>query len=168
MLRPSNGVTDRRGFVPSRRQREDLGDFEKLFFRNSAQLLDKLRRVPRKVTLQNLKDAPRMLQRVILLRLVQLLRFSAAILFLSAAFDRMSRFAFFRLGTFVQPGGRVVFLPIPSGEESAEILGIFEIGSKEGRCVRVVNDVLAEKSIIDDRVVDERAEEGQIAAGAER
>src|SRR5205085_3253388 len=79
MLRPADRVTDRGRFLATGSAREDVGDFDEALARNAARLLDELRRVAREVALQYLKHAARMLQRFIAMRLIEILRFAAAI-----------------------------------------------------------------------------------------
>ena len=66
MLRPTDGVTDRRRFVATRSAREDVGDLEEMLFRNAAELLDQVRRVAHEMALQDLEHASRMFERTII------------------------------------------------------------------------------------------------------
>ena len=138
--------------------------------RNAADLLDHLRRVAREVALQNLEDAARMLQRFVAMRLVQILRFAAAVLAVPAAALAISRLSRRRLRAFVQPrlGVVLLLLRIPAGEQAAEIFGVAEVFAQDRGGVGVGDDVVAKVSDRSDRVVDQRAEEDDVAAGAQR
>ena len=80
----------------------------------------------------------------------------------------MSRRVLLRLRALVEPRSRVVLLPVPSGKKAVEVLGVPEVVAEERRRVRVVDDVVAEVALVLDRVANQRAEENEIAAGAER
>src|SRR4029078_2669986 len=84
VLRPPDGVADRGGLVAARGAREDAGDFEETLPRDAAGALDELRRVAREVALHTLIDAARMLARAVLMWLVHVLRFAAAVLAVAA------------------------------------------------------------------------------------
>src|SRR3954469_22492382 len=117
MLRPANGVADRAGLLAPRGAGENIRDFEEALLRNAARLLDHLGRVAREVALQHLENAARMLQRFVAMRLVQLLRFAAAILPLPSPSGRHP-WLLRRFRAFVKPRGRVVLflLRIPAAE----------------------------------------------------
>src|ERR1043165_7074816 len=169
VLRPADGVADRGGLVAARGAGEDIGDFEEALARDAARTLDELRRVAREMALEHLIDAARMLQRAVLHRLVEGLRFAAAVLLLSAALRLHARRRLVLLrGAGVEPRLRVVLLPVPSAEQPAELLGVLEVIAEDRRRVRVVDDVVAEVALVGEDVVDHRAEEEGVAAGAER
>src|SRR5205807_1254745 len=67
VLRPADGVHDRARPIASRVGAQCLRDGRELLRRAAARLGDELRRVARKVTLEDLEDAARMLQRLVLL-----------------------------------------------------------------------------------------------------
>src|SRR5207237_8282002 len=96
--------------------------------RNAARLLDELRRVAHEVALQYLKHAARMLQRFIAMRLIEVLRFAAAIFSVTAAVlahAGLIAFALLRCAR-VAPRLRVVLflLRFPSREQAAEVFGV--------------------------------------------
>ena len=138
MLRPADGVADRRSFLAAGGAREHVGDFEEVLSPDAAEPLHHLRRVARKVAFQHLENAARMLQGLI------------------------------AVARIVLPGGGVIFPAVPPGEKTAEVFGVFEIGAKDRRRVRVADDVLAEVALVLNRVVDQRAEKDDVAAGAKR
>src|SRR5437773_4532180 len=107
MLRPADGVANGAGLLAPRGAGEDVGHFEEALLGNAAVLFDHLRRVAREVTLENMEDTSRMLQRRIAIWLVQMLRFAAAIFGVPSPLlvhSRLHR----RLRTFVEPRLRVV------------------------------------------------------------
>lgn len=63
MLRPADSITDGRGALAPRISGQGTRNLQPLLARHSTDLLDHLRGVPREVTLENLKDAARVLQR---------------------------------------------------------------------------------------------------------
>jgi len=70
---------------------------------------------------QDLEDAARMLQRLVVPRLVELLRLPAAVFAVSSALRRHAGSLFVSLGALVQPCLRIVLplLRIPSREDPA-------------------------------------------------
>src|SRR5581483_7231227 len=164
VLRPADCVTDRAGLLAARSAGEDVRDLEELLARNAAVALHHLRRVAREMALQHLEDAARVLQRLIANRLVDVLRFAAAVLAMPAA----GLGNVLALRALVEPGVSVVLPAIESAEESAEIFGVLEVLSQDRRRVRIANDILAELALVGQHVVDHRAEEDDVAAGAKR
>src|SRR5205085_615900 len=71
MLRPTDGVTNRRGLVAAGRFNKCIGDFVKHLRRDSADVLHHLGRVTREVTTQMLEDTLSILQREVALRETQ-------------------------------------------------------------------------------------------------
>ena len=68
VLGPADGVAERTGLLASRVLRDRLAVVDELLGRATARLRDELRRVALVVLLQDLEDAARVLQRVVLLR----------------------------------------------------------------------------------------------------
>lgn len=66
----------------------------------------------------------------------------------------------------VLPARRIVgpLLGVEAREEPVEIVGVLELVADEHRGVRVVDDVLAEVQLVAQDVVDDAAEEGDVAA----
>jgi hypothetical protein len=94
MLRPTYRVADRSGLFRSRSRNERFCCFKKYFFGDTAATFHHLRRVAREVTLQDLEDATRMLQRRIGLKLRGILGFATAIFAVSSCRRRMSSLGF--------------------------------------------------------------------------
>jgi len=70
----------------------------------------------------------------------------------------------------VLPGGRVVGLLIgpPAREQALEVFWALEVFAQERRGVRVRHDVVAERAVVGEDVVDEAAEKDDVGAGPER
>src|SRR3954470_3530601 len=131
MLRPADCVTNGSGFLRTRSAGKRIGDVEEHVLGDSAVLLHEFRRVARKVLLQDLEHATRMLECGVRVELVGLSGFATALtvstrrLHLAGSVRRASVVG--RLA-FIKPGFRIVFLFfwIPSREETVEIFGIAE------------------------------------------
>ena len=136
MLRPTDGVTKRGGALAPRVVAKGLGDLEEQVFGNAADVLHHLRRIASVVSLQDLKDASRILEREII---VLGARLRAA---LGEGFGG-EHLALTRSGAdvhvLVLPGLNVVgpLLRVPAAKETAQILGILEVVMNKGGGVRV-------------------------------
>src|SRR5262249_23015764 len=151
-----------------------VGDLQEPRARDPAHALDELGRVTREVALEHLEDAHRMLElhvdlgRLALLELhavraVRLVAGDIAHLLLLTGGELAGRAA-------VAPGLDLVgaVLLVPAGEESVELLRVAELVLEDHRRVREVLDVLAELRAGAEDVVDDRAEEGDVRAVADR
>src|SRR5947208_10701012 len=161
MLRPAHGITDGGSLVGARSGSERFGSFQEYVLRHTAIALNHLGRVALEVALQHLENAARMLQGRIRFVLPRVLGFAATIFAVSSTDLGMSRsLAAVLLGSaLIQPAFWVVllFLCIPTGEESVEVLGIAEVFAKNRGRIGVAHDVIAERSIVLEHVVHESA-----------
>ena len=122
--------------------------------------------------LQELEDAARVLERRVLLRRLAVLEpppwrrgqglaAERGFVVLDGAADAHAR---------VLPGRVVVaaLLFVPAREEAVEVLGVFELLVDDHRRVGVVDDVVAELAPVLEDVVDDPAQERDVAAGPDR
>src|SRR5712691_7276442 len=88
-----------------------------------------------------------------------------------------SRFELFRVArrgvhvhSLVLPARRVITitLRIPAGEEPVEILGVLEVVADDGRRIAVGDDVLSEELVVLADVVDDAAQQRDVAARPDR
>src|SRR6059058_1980315 len=130
VLRPSHRVADCGSFFRSRSRTEDLRNFQKHVFRNSAISLDHLRRVAREVPLQYLKNASRIFKRSVGLKLVCFLSFASAIFAVPTASRSVTWFLSFAATLHrcaaIKPAlrGILFLLRIPAREESIQVFCI--------------------------------------------
>src|SRR5512140_784902 len=105
--------------------------------RDTAEALDHLWRVAREVTFQYLKHAPWVLKSAVFFILARILRFTTAILAVSAAGSGVARLAPAGVGLYrralIKPALRVILLllGIPAREQAVEIFGIAEIVAQD-------------------------------------
>ena len=174
VLRPADRVAERRRALAARVVAQRLGHLEELLARDAADLLDHLRRVAGEVALEDLEDAARVLQRRVLVGRLAVRELAAV-----RAVRLLARVAAAR----VAGGGAATSMPSychvrrrrscpfsaskPLNRPSRSSVSRKSSATIAGR-VRVVHDVLAELALVLEDVVDERAEEGDVAAGADR
>src|SRR4051812_16477782 len=106
MLRESHRVTDCRRPLRTRRPAHRLSHSKELLAWNSAVLLNELRRIPRKMPLQHLVHATRILQAHVAVVALVMLCFAAAVLSLTASLSGVTRprsRSFLRLHAIVEP-----------------------------------------------------------------
>src|SRR5438067_1083719 len=169
VLRPADRVAEGAGALAARVPAQLLGDADDQIGRDAADLADELRRVARIVPAQDLVDAARVLQRLVALYLRHAL--AADLAFRSAGNDLLVTGSRNRsVDPFVLPRGGVVLalLLVPAAEQAAQILGVLVILADDHRRVRVVDDVLLERAVVGENVVDDRAEERDVRPGADR
>src|SRR5207245_859442 len=157
-----DGVAERTGLLASRILRDRLAVVDELLGRATARLRDELRRVALVVLLQDLEDAARVLQRVVLLRRLAVLEGGAVTAV--ACLLALRREALLTLTgrtvddhAGIAPRGRVVLvlLGIPAAEEPVEILGVAVPLVDDHRRVRVALDVVLEVQVVLEDVVDD-------------
>src|SRR6266480_4006079 len=145
MLRPTDGIANRRGFIRTGCCDERVCDFPKKRRGDAANLFDHLRRVTREMSFEFLENTLGILQSQIPFGIAQ----SLALVF--PAFH------------FV---GAPVF--VPAGEITVSI--IFRvaviIAQNAGR-IRVVNDVIPEEESVLDDMMNNSAKKRDVAAGAD-
>src|SRR4029077_19045629 len=145
MLRPADGITDRRGFILTGCCNERVCDFLKKCRRDATNLLDHLRRVAREMPFQFLENTLRILQSEI-------------------AFGIAQSFA------LVLPAFHLIRAPalVPAGEITVCV--IFRIAiliaQNTGR-IRVVNDVITKEEFVLDDMMDNSAKKRDVPAGAD-
>src|ERR1700675_4373334 len=131
MLGPADGVANRSRLVGSGGRGEGFRYFQKHVLRYSALLLHEFRGVPAEVTLQHLKNAPRMLQGFVRFESCRILRLSSTVFAVSAPRFRMARWlaGFFAARTLVEPGFRIVLalVRVPTGKETVGVFGIAKV-----------------------------------------
>src|ERR1051325_2192717 len=130
MLRPADGVTNRRGLVGAGRFHERIGDFVKHLWRDPADALHHVRRVTREVPTQMLEDTSSVLQRKIALRKTQVV-------------------------ALVEP--RLVVIRSLFGIESREqpgcsFFGVAKVVAQKARGIREAYDIVMEEEIVLDDV----------------
>src|SRR5882724_8431943 len=146
MLRPADGITDRRGLIRTGCYNERVSDFLKKRRRDSANLFDHLRRVTREMPFEFLENTLWILQSEIPLGIAQ----SFALVF---------------------PALHLIGAPVlvPAGEITISL--IFRVAvffaQNAGR-IRVVNDVIAKEEFVLDDMTDNSAKKRDVASGADR
>src|ERR687893_86467 len=160
MLGPANRVAKGRRLFAPRVLADDLGDLQEGLLGAAGDLLDHLGGVLGEVALEDLEDAPLVLEGLVgrTLALVGF-AFSPGFLTHDAALDPSNGRVIDGL-SLVAPTRYVVrlCLLIPTGEE-ARLAHVFELLGYEGGGVGVVDDVLLEVLLVLDDVVDEAAQE---------
>src|SRR5438874_13539612 len=145
MLRPADGITDRRGFIRTGCRNERVSDFLKKRRGDAANLFDHLRCVTREMSFEFLENTLGILQSEIPFGIAQ------SFALVSPAFHLV---------------GASVF--VPAGEITVCV--IFRvavlIAQNAGR-IRVVNDVIAEEEFVLDDMMDNPAKKRDIAASAD-
>src|SRR6266513_4075178 len=145
MLRPADGITDRRGFIWTRCCNERVRDFPKKYRRDAANLFDHLRRVAREMPLEFLKNTLWILQSEIPFGIAQ----SFALVF---------------------PAFHLICPPVLVPPREITVCVIFRIAifiaQNAGR-VRVMDDVVPEEEFVFDDVMDNAAKKGDVAACAD-
>src|SRR5581483_1788632 len=167
VLRPADRVGECAGAFGSRVPTERLRDVEEVADAAAARLRDELRRVAGEMALEDLEDAPWVLQRQVFLGRLALLGHRAA-----AAVSRLlalRELALLDRGALVLPLRGVVraLRGIRAGEEPVEVLGVRELVRDDRGCVRVVLHVLVEPALVLEDVVDDAAEERDVGPGAD-
>src|SRR5215469_18391417 len=101
-----------------------------------------------------------------------ILRLAAAVLAVSSTCFGVSwHIAHFLSGrSRVKPGLGIVFLLffVPAGEEPVEIFGVAKVLAQDGRCIGVVDNVLAKLLAVCQDVVNQRPQKDNVAAGTQR
>ena len=130
--------------------------------RDAADLLDHLGRVAREVALQDLEHAARVLS-------VWSMPSASGASSSTARRELLARPAAADVDALVRhdPGSYRRFR-VPPAEQAVEVFGVAEILADDRRRVGVVHDVVAEVALVLDDVVDDPAEERDVAAGADR
>src|SRR5438034_11817 len=145
MLRPADGITDRRSFIRTGCCNQRVCDFLKKCWGDAANLFDHLRGVTREMPFEFLKNTLGILQSEIPFGITQ----SFALVF--PAFHLI---------------GAPVF--VPAGEITVSFIfrvAVF-IAQNAGR-IRVVNDVIPEEEFVLDDMMDNTAKKCDVAAGAD-
>src|SRR5262249_31999860 len=116
-------------------------------------------------------DAPRMLERRVLLRRLAVLERRAVAAVPGRLAQVRPHLALAGRAVDGHAGvlpGRVLvvgLLVLPAGEEAVQLLGVLEALVDDHRRVRVVHDVIADLAPVLEDVVDDPAEEGDVGAG---
>ncbi len=185
VLGPAHGVADGGRFIGAGGGDEGFRRFQECVPGHAAVALDGFRRVAREMALQDLEDAARMLQGAILVLLGFFLDLAAAIVAVSAAgraaqtmsgaggMVRGAGIGGLGLGSFVQPGAGIVLVlqlvvDVQAGEDAVQVFGVLEFLANDGGGVGVVDHVIVEVAVVLQDVVDDGAEEENVAAGAQR
>src|SRR6266576_5242652 len=145
MLRPTDGIANRRGFIRTGCCDERVCDFLKKRRGDAANFFDHLRRVTREMSFEFLENALGILQSQIPFGIAQ----SFALVF---------------------PAFRLVGAPVlvPAGEITVSFIfrvAVF-IAQNAGR-IRVMNDVIPEEEFVLDDMMDNSAKKRDVAAGAD-
>ena len=165
VLGPADGVAEGGGALAARVAAEGLGHLQELVSGDAAHLLHHLGRVAGVVALEHLEHAAGVLEGGIgLRRLASVGRAVGAVLL---ALGRASRRgagaawpAYCQRRVVVRAGLRV-----PAGEEAVEVLGVLEVLPQDGGRVGVGHHVVPELAAVGEDVVDDGAQEGDVAAG---
>jgi len=180
MVGPADRIGDRARSLAPRVDTQCLGDADELLLRCAADALDHLGRVPAKVLLEQLKDAAWMLQRAVdmwrlaiyELLIFCLLRRVSGMSNLFAAADRRphappSRAA--HLHVLVLPAGEVVTVGFgfEAGEHASRVVRVGEAFVDDDRRIRIMLDVFVEPAAVFQDVMNDTAEECDIAAGTD-
>src|SRR5262245_50762705 len=146
MLRPAECVADRGSSLWPGRGRERMRNFMKKIWWNPADFFHHLRRVSRKMPLQFLEHALRMLQCEIALRTAQ-------------------------IAAFVKPTlafiGALLFIP-PREISVAIVLRITVFIGQNAGGVCVMDNVVAKEQFVFNQVIDESSEKYDVSTGANR
>src|SRR5579872_6811001 len=72
----------------------------------------------------------------------------------------------FRFGAFVEPACRIVgfIFCLPAGENSIQVFGVFKRLRDDDGCVRVVDEIFAEKQFVLDGVTNQTSEKNNVGA----
>ncbi len=169
VLGPAEGVAEGAGALAPAVGTECFGDLQENGLRGAADLLHHLRRVAREVLLEQLKDAARMLQRLVARRRSLRHTLIAPAIGLDCL-CRMVDGGWGNLLALIAPAGGIVAFSnrVIAGEDAAEVFGVTEVFVDERRGVSIAHDVLFEVPLMVEHVLDESTEEGDVRAGANR
>ena len=173
MLRPAHRVADCAGLLWAGSRSERFRGLQENLFGDTAVALHHLWCVTGEVALQNLEHAAGMFERRISFELARVLSLSAAVLAMPASDIGMARLLASSLlarSALIQPRLRAVLplVSVPTGEQTVQVFCIPKIVAQDRGRVGVIYHVLAEFFAVLKDVMDESAEENDVAARAQR
>ena len=180
VLGPADAVDQRGGPLPAGVLRPRPADREEVLLGDAADLLDDLGGVAGVVPLEDLEDAHRVLQRLVARRLradlhaVRLVLHAARGVALLGGVAGVVGLGAPEILVVVLlrelPARRVVRprLGVEAGEQPVEVVDVLELVADDVRRVGVADDVLAEVQLVLQDVVDDPAEERDVAAHPDR